>query len=186
MFFCIFIAAYLSSTQEKHGRLLGGALESTRRYLFETHFTFQQEKILHPKLTKLLTLVARWSKEQDLRNTKASCAIITYTFPEKTSKEILETLSGLHGVQATLYKSAAEVNTAQEDKDNVKLDIYVVNGLAVTEDFPWASFDFVLDYDPSGTIRREELTRSSKLQARVSLTTIAKALLDKQPIETKG
>lgn len=78
------------------------------------------------------------------------------------------------------------MNTAQEDNDEVKLDIYIVNGLAITEDFPWGTFDFVLDYDPSGTIRREELTRSSKLQAHVSLKTIAKALLDKQPIDTKG
>ena len=178
----IFIPAYLSSTQEKSGRLLGGALESTRRYLFETHFTFQQQKILHPKLSKLLNIVARWSKEKETGKVKA--AIITYTFPEKTNEEILETLSGLHGVEVSLYQSATEVDAIGEGDG--KLAAYVVNGLAITEDFPWSSFDFVLDYDLSGTMRREELSRSSTLRAHVSLKTVAKALLDKQPLEAKG
>ncbi|KAL9950980.1 hypothetical protein ACROYT_G043564 [Oculina patagonica] len=172
--------AYLSSTQEKYGRLLGGALESTRRYLLETHFTFQQQKILHPKLSKLLNIVARWSKEQETDSAKA--AIITYTFPEKTNKEIIETLSGLHGVQATLYKSATDVDTLEEEG---KLYVYVVNGLSITEDFPWGIFDFVLDYDLNGTMEREVLSRSSQLRAHISLKTIARALLDK-PLETKG
>ncbi len=162
--------------------MLGGALESTRIYLLETHFTFQQQKILHPKLFKLLNIVARWSKEQETGSAKA--AIITYTFPEKTNKEIIETLSGLQGVQATLFKSATEVNTVE---DEGKLSVYVVNGLSITEDFPWGIFDFVLDYDLNGTMEKEELSRSSQLKAHICLKTIARALLDKQPrLETKG
>lgn len=177
---CIFIPAYLTSTQEKYGRLLGGALESTRRYLFETHFTFQQQKILHPKHSKLLNIVARWSKEQETGSARA--AIITYTFPEKTNQEIIETLSGLQGVESTLYKSATEVNTVEEEG---KLSVYVVNGLAITEDFPWSIFDFVLDYDLNGTMEREVLSCSSQLRGHISLKTIARALLDR-PVETKG
>ena len=182
LIFPICIPAYLSSTQEKYGRLLGGALESTRRYLFETHFTFQQQKILHPKLSKLLNIAARWSKEKETGNVKA--AIITYTFPEKTNKEIIETLSGLHGVEVSLYQSATAVDAIEEGDG--KLAVYVVNGLAITEDFPWSRFDFMLDYDLSGTMSREELSRSSALRAHVSLKTVAKALLDKQPLEAKG
>lgn len=181
-FFCTFIPAYLSSTQEKYCHLLGGALESTRRYLLETHFTFQQQKILHPKLSKLLSIVARWSKEQETAS--ANSAIITYHFPEKINKEIMETLSGLHGVQATLYRPAKKVNTIEEEEG--KLAVYVVNGLAVTEDFPWSRFDFVLDYDLNGAMKREELSCSSRLRAYISLKTIAKALLDKQPVESNG
>ena len=161
--------------------MLGGALESTRKYLLETHFTFQQQTILHPKLSKLLNIVGRWSKERETR--RVNSAIITHTFPEKTNKEIMETLSGLHGVQATLYKSAMEVNTIEEEGN---LAVYVVNGLAITEDFPWGSFDFVLEYDLSGEMKREELSRSTRLRAHISLKTLAKPLLDKQPVECKG
>ena len=162
--------------------MLGGALESTRRYLLETHLTFQQQKILHPKLSKLLNIVGRWSKEQETRNVNS--AIITYHFPEKTNKEIMETLSGLHGVQVALYKSAMEVNTIEEEEGN--LTVYVVNGLAITEDFPWGRFDFVLEYDLSGEMKREELSRSTRLRAHISLKTLAKTLLDKQPVECTG
>lgn len=66
------------------------------------------------------------------------------------------------------------------------LSVYVVNGLAITEDFPWSIFDFVLDYDMNGTMEREVLFRSSQLRAHISLKTIARALLDKQPLESKG
>lgn len=180
-FFLTFIPAYLSSTQEKYGDLLGGALESTRRYLLETHFTCQQQKILHPKLSKLLSIVGRWSKEKETRNLNS--AIFTYTFPEKTNKEIMETLTGLHAVHATLYKSAMEVNTIEEEGN---LAVYVVNGLAITEDFPWGRFDFVLEYDLSGDMKREELSRSTRLRAHVSLKTLAKALPDKQPVGCEG
>ena len=180
-FFLTFIPAYLSSTQEKYGDLLGGALESTRTYLLETHFTLQQQKILHPKLSKLLSIVGRWSKENGTRILNS--AIFTYTFPEKTNKEIMETLSGLHGIQATLYKSAMEVNTIEEEGN---LAVYVVNGLAITEDFPWGTFDFVLEYDLSGGMKREELSRSTRLRAHISLKTLAKALLDKQPVGCEG
>lgn len=182
-FYAFFFSAYLSSTQERYDHLLGGALDSTRRYLLETHFTFQQQKILHPKLSKLLNIVGRWSKEQETRNVNS--AIITYTFPEKINKEIMDTLSGLHGIQATLYKSAVEVNTIEEEGPNVA--VYVVNGLAITEDFPWARFDLVLEYDLSGEMKREELSRSTRLRAHINLKTLlAKALLDKQPVECKG
>ena len=95
----------------------------------------------------------------------------------------METLSGLHGVQAALYKSAMGVNTVEEDGN---LAVYVVNGLAITEDFPWGSFDFVLEYDLSGEMKREELSCSTRLRAHISLKTIAKALQDKQPVECKG
>lgn len=173
--------AYLSSTHEKYGHLLEGALESTRRYLLETHFTFQQQRLLHPKLSKLLKIVGRWSKDQETRSVNS--AIITYTYPEKITKEIIETLSGLKGVQATLYKSAMDVNTIEEEGT---LAVYVVNGLAITEDFPWSRFDFVLDYDLSGEIKREELSRSSRLRAYISLKTIGKALLNEQAVECKG
>lgn len=181
-FYAFFFSAYLSSTQERYDHLLEGALDSTRRYLLETHFTFQQQKILHPKLSKLLNIVGRWSKEQETRNVNS--AIITYTFPEKINKEIMDTLSGLHGIQATLYKSAMKVNTIEEEGPNVA--VYVVNGLAITEDFPWARFDLVLEYDLSGEMKREELSRSTRLRAHISLKTLAKALLDKQPVECKG
>lgn len=176
-----FIPAYLSSNQEKYGHLLGGALEPTRRYLLETHFTFQRQKILHPKLSKLLNIVGRWSKEKETGRVNA--AVFTYTFPEKIIKEIMETLSGLHGVQATLFKSTMDVNTFEEEGN---LAVYVVNGLAITEDFPWDRFDFVLEYDLSGDMKREELSCSTRLRAHVSLKTLAKALLDKQPVECKG
>ena len=172
----------MRSTQEKYSHLLGGALESPRRYLLETHFTFQQQKILHPKLSKLLNIVGRWSKEKE--TTCVNAAIFTYTFPEKINKEIMETLSGLHGVQATLYKSAMQVDTIEEEQGN--LAVYVVNGLAITEDFPWDRFDFLLEYDPSGDMKRDELSRSTRLRAHINLKTLAKALLDKQPVEYKG
>ena len=94
----------------------------------------------------------------------------------------MDTLSGLHGVQAALYKSAMGVNTVEEGN----LPVYVVNGLAITEDFPWGRFDFVLEYDLSGEMKREELSCSTILRAHISLKTIAKALLDKQPVECKG
>lgn len=161
--------------------MLGGALESTRRYLLETHLTFQQQKILHPKLSKLLNIVGRWRKERETGNVNS--AIFTYNFPEKINKEIMETLSGLHGVQATLYKSAMEVNAIEEEGN---FAVFVVNGLAITEDFPWGKFDFVLEYDLSGDMRREELSRSTRLRAHISLKTLAKVLQDKQPVECKG
>ena len=96
----------------------------------------------------------------------------------------METLSGLHGVQATLYKSAMQVDTIEEEQGN--LAVYVVNGLAITEDFPWDRFDFLLEYDPSGHMKRDELSRSTRLRAHINLKTLARALLDKQPVEYKG
>lgn len=161
---------------------MGGALESTRRYLFETHFAFQQQNILHPKLSKLVSIVAQWSKEQDTGT--ANAAIIIYTFPEKLTKEITETLSGLHGVQTMLYKTAIEMNTMEEG--NGKLIVYVINGLAITEDFPWGRFDYVLDYDLSRSITREELSHSTRIKTRIMLKTMAKALMENQSIESEG
>jgi len=96
----------------------------------------------------------------------------------------METLSGLHGVQAALYKSAMDVNSIGAEEGN--LTVYVVNGLAITEDFPWGRFDFVLEYDLSGEMNREELSRSTRLKAHISLKTLAKTLLDKQPVECTG
>ncbi|XP_066015479.1 protein shortage in chiasmata 1 ortholog-like [Pocillopora verrucosa] len=162
--------AFFSSINEKYSSLIGGALESTRRYLFETRFAFEQQKIIHPKLSKLLTIVAKWSKDQEACS--ANAAIIVYTFHEKLTKEITETLSGLHGVQTRLFNKDTEINALQEE--NGQLVIYVVNGLAASEDFPWASFDFVLDYNPSGTVTREELSRSTRLKSHVILKTISK------------
>ena len=157
------------------GSLLGEALEPTRRYLFETHFTFHQRNILHPKLSKLLTIAAQWSKGQDADHERA--AIITYSFPEKLHNEILETLSGLQGIQAKLFKPAADMNEFQEVD---ALLVYLISALDIGEDFPWGSFDHVLDYDLTTTIRRVELPCTSKLKSRTSLRTIAKALRDDQ------
>ena len=75
------------------------------------------------------------------------------------------------------------MNTIEEEGN---LAVYVVNGLAITEDFPWDRFDYVLEYDPSGEMKREELSHSTRLRAHISLKTIAKAILVKQPIECKG
>ena len=178
----LFIAAYLSSTQEKYGGSLRGALESTRRYLFETHFTFRQRKVLHPKLLKLLCLAAQWSKEGNASHLTA--AICTYAFPQNLNNEIIETLSGVNGVQVRLYKSAAEINEVGCDGNLV---IYVVSALSVTEDFPWGSFDFVLDYDLNAVMRREELSRSRRLKAHINLRTKAETQLDQnRALEVQG
>ena len=172
----------MSLTQERYGSLLGGALESTRRYLFETHFNFQEGKILHPKLLKLLNIVAQWSKEKDVSDERA--AIIAYTFPEKVKNEIRETLSGLHGIQVKLYKSTTDLNELQAKG---MLAVYLIGALDIREDFAWDSFDFVLDYDPTTSIERETLSRSSRLKDYVRLRTVAKALLDEQSaLESKG
>ena len=169
----LFIAAYLSSTQEKYGGSLRGALESTRRYLFETHFSFRQRKVLHPKLLKLLGLAAQWSKEGKASHLTA--AIFTYAFPQNLNNEIIETLSGVNGVQVRLYTSATEINEVVCDGNLV---IYVVSALSVTEDFPWGSFDFVLDYDLNAVMRREELSSSRRLKAHINLRTKAETQLD--------
>ena len=178
----LFIAAYLSSTQEKYGGSLLGALESTRRYLFETHFTFRQRKVLHPKLLKLFCLAAQWSKEGNASHLTA--AICTYAFPQNLNNEIIETLSGVNGVQVRLYTSAAEINEVDCDGNLV---IYVVSALSVTEDFPWGSFDFVLDYDLNAVMKREELSRSSRLKAHINLRTKAETQLDQnRALEVQG
>lgn len=176
LLFCI--AAYLSATQEKYGSLLGDVLEPTRRYLFETLFTFHQRKILHPKLSKLLTIAAQWTKGQDADHERA--AIITYSFPEKLHNEILETLSGLQGIQVKSFKPAADMTEVQ---DVGALLVYLISALDIGEDFPWGSFDYVLDYDLTATIRRVELPCTSKLKSRTSLRTMAKALRDDQPAD---
>ena len=178
--FLRYIAAYLTSTQEKYGSLLGGALESSRRYLFETHFTLQQRKILHPKLSKLLNIVAQWGKARG----HVTAAIFTYAFPQKLNHEIIESLSGVQGVQVKLYTSAAEINGM---RNNGKLAVYIVSASAITEDFPWGSFDFVLDYDLNIAMKREELSRSRRLRVHISLRTTAKTLLDNDTaLATKG
>ena len=182
IYFLYFIPAYFSSINEKYSSFIGGALESTRRYLFETHFAFEQQKIIHPKLSKLLTIVAKWSKDQEACS--ANAAIIVYTFHEKLTKEITETLSGLHGVQTRSFNKGTEINALEEE--NGKLVIYVVNGLAASEDFPWASFDFVLDYNLSGTVTREELSRSTRLKSHVVLKTISKVSMGNHLSEAKG
>lgn len=83
-----------------------------------------------------------------------------------------------------LYKTAIEMNTMEEE--NGKLVVYVINGLAITEDFPWGRFDYVLDYDLSGSITREELSHSTRLKTRITLKTMAKALMENQSIESEG
>lgn len=182
IYFPFFIPAFFSSINEKYSSLIGGALESTRRYLLETRFAFEQQKIIHPKLSKLLTIVAKWSKDQEACS--ANAAIIVYTFHEKLTKEITETLSGLHGVQTRLFNKDTEINALQEE--NGQLVIYVVNGLAASEDFPWASFDFVLDYNPSATVTREELSRSTRLKSHVILKTISKVSMGNHLSEAEG
>ena len=172
----------MSLTQERYGSLLGRALESTRRYLFETHFNFQEGKILHPKLSKLLNIVAQWSKEQDASDERA--AIIAFMFPEKLKNELRETLSGLHGIQVKQYKSATDLNEFQAEG---MLAVYLISALDISEDFPWDSFDFVLDYDPTTSTEREKLSHSSRLKDYVRLRAVAKALLDEQSVlESQG
>jgi len=89
----------------------------------------------------------------------------------------METLSGVQGIDVKLYESAAEINVEEEGK----LAIYLISVLAIGKDFPWDSFDYVLDYDLNTTMKREQLSRSSRLKAHISLRTMAKALPDKQP-----
>jgi len=76
------------------------------------------------------------------------------------------------------------VNSIGAEEGN--LTVYVVNGLAITEDFPWGRFDFVLEYDLTGEMNREELSRSTRLRAHIILETLVKTLLDKQPVECTG
>lgn len=182
MIYSQFILAFLGSINEEHSSLIRGALESTRRYLVKTHFTFEQQKIIHPKLSKLLSIVAQWSKDQDAHS--ANAAIIVYTFPEKLTKEITEILSGLHGVQTRLFNKDTGINTSREE--NGQMVIYIVNGLATNEDFPWKRFDFVLDYDLTGTITREELSRSTILKSHITLKTMSKIPVEKHSTEAEG
>ena len=102
-------------------------------------------------------------------------AIITYAFPQKLNNEIMEALSGLQGVQVKLYKTAAEM---KELENEGVLAVYLVSALAICEDFPWNSFDFVLDYDLNTTLQREELSRCSRLKEYITLKTVSKGLAD--------
>ena len=93
-------------------------------------------------------------------------------------------MSGLHGVQTRLFNKDTEINALQEE--NGQMVIYVVNGLAASEDFPWASFDFVLDYNLSGTVTRVELSRSPRLKSHVILKTISKVSMGNHLSEAEG
>lgn len=93
-------------------------------------------------------------------------------------------MSGLHGVQTRSFNKGTEINALEEE--NGQLVIYVVNGLAASEDFPWASFDFVLDYNLSGTVTREELPRSTRLKSHIVLKTISKVSMGNNLSEAEG
>ena len=173
----IFITAYLTSTQENYNSILEGALESPRRFLLETHLVFQQSKILHPKLSKLLNIVARLSEVVDVSH-KRMAAIITHTFPDKVNVEIEEMMSCLQGVKVNLYKSVTDLNEFQGD---VKLSVYLINALHLDEDFPWDSFDFVLDYDSNVMNKREGILRSARLKDYVTFITVPRAIPHNEP-----
>lgn len=71
--------------------------------------------------------------------------------------------------------SAAEM---KELEGEGKLAVYLVSALAIAEDFPWNSFDFVLDYDLNTMMQREELSSSSRLKEHITLKTVSKGLAD--------
>ena len=161
-------------------------MEPTQRHLFQTHVQFQQSNVLHPKLSKLLAIVRQWAKDkslqQDTHDTRA--LIIIYTYPEQTSKDILESLSAVKEARVMLYRSVDGVNSTDTDG---KLDVYVVSALAINDDFPWQNFDFILEYDQIPKVTKKDIfSMNRRLKAYINLKAITKALPEAQPIQTTG
>ena len=153
----LLFAAYLTETQERHGPLIGNALESVRRYLFKSHFQFQQARLLHPKLTKLLPTVAQWTRtpDQEAPRHPVRILLLLSRCPHDLYKEIAEALGTLPSARVALYDGAEGASSVVELLTTRNVVATALS--SITARFPWSEFDFVVEYEHVAGAAREDL-----------------------------
>lgn len=131
---------------EKYVDYIGNALESIRRHLFNAHFKFQQNSVLHPKITKVLDTIRQWTTENQRLSDNSKVLIIANRHTDQLYKELKEIISSFGGIPVSLFMDTSDLD-GLDSSDVVVASTEAVNGVQ----FPWCLFSFVIEYEHKTT-----------------------------------
>ena len=164
--------------------MIGGALEPSRRHLFKVQFHFQQARLLHPKLSKLLTTVGQWLQNHPKEGGQARVLLLLNRYPDQLYKEISEALTTLPLLRVGLYSPDRGADILGFLRNH---DVAVVTLSTITPEFSWKAFDYVIEYEYRCGVTREDLyAGNSRLKQHLALRSYNKHVDTTQLIQAKG
>lgn len=131
---------------EKYVDYIGNALESIRRHLFNAHFKFQQNSVLHPKITTVLDTIRHWTTDEQRFTGDSKVLITANRHTDQLYKELREIITSFGGIRVSLFMDASDVDCIDSS------DVVVASTEAVhAVQFPWNLFSFVIEYEHKTT-----------------------------------
>ncbi|XP_060607998.1 uncharacterized protein LOC132760117 isoform X2 [Ruditapes philippinarum] len=146
----------LSALQEKYKHVIGSNLDSTRQVLFELKAQFYEKKIYHPKVVTLCREIETWLKKKRAKTKDSEQKILVLVQRDIPSLlSCLKKALNLGNLLSPCILSSSESEHIIDSLD--KHNCVIAPTKMVCENFPWAQFSLVVEYENETSSQWQQL-----------------------------